>query len=280
MTDELTCFTVRLDVESGVQQVRMSRGKQLNSMTSTFFEETRRIFTAANDDSRIRCIVLSGAGRMFSAGLDLKDAASLLVGDSNGNDDDDDAREHGAVWKAVQRMQAAFLAVEECRKPIVCAVHGNCIGGALELALACDVRLCSADASFSVRETRVAIVADLGMLHRIVRVCGRSWANYLALTGADVSAAAARDAGIVSHVCATHDELLARANEIATLIAANSPLTVQGVKHVLQYSAEHSPRDSLSYVALWNQSFLRNPDLSEAMSSFFEKRKPRFKANL
>jgi enoyl-CoA hydratase len=241
MSGEFECFEVTLDEASGVQQVRMCRGKQLNSMTTTFFDETRRIFLAANDDARVRCIVLSAAGRMFSAGLDLKDAASLLVGDNSDGDS-----EHGAVWKAVQRMQAAFLAVEECRKPIVCAIHGNCIGGALELALACDLRFCSADASFSVRETRVAIVADLGMLHRIVRVCGRSWANYLALTGADVSAATARDAGIVSHVYASHDELLARANETAALIAANSPLTVQGVKHVMQYSAEHSPRDACS----------------------------------
>jgi enoyl-CoA hydratase len=277
MSAALQCFDVSLDDATGVLHVRLNRPKALNTMTRAFFAEIATVFQAASADQRVRCVLLSAAGRMFSAGLDLSDAASGLLGTAAA---DEPPTEHGQVWRAVAAMQQGFWAVEQCTKPVVSAIHGACLGGALELVLATDVRFCSADAVFAVRETKVAIVADLGMLHRIVRQCGRAWANLLALTGADVSASDACKAGIVSHVFATHDELLARAKETAVAIAANSPLTVQGVKHVMAYSAEHTPDDALKYVALWNQSFLRNPDLSEAMQAFFEKRKPQFNARL
>jgi enoyl-CoA hydratase len=275
------CFNVTLDEATGVLHVQLSRATSLNAMTRTFFSEIAQVFGSASADQRVRCVLLSAAGRMFSCGLDLKDAAASLTGQAETESDtDSSAREHGQLWKAVTHMQTGFWAVERCAKPVLSAIHGACLGGALELILATDVRFCSADAVFAVRETKVAIVADLGMLHRIVRQCGRAWANLLALTGADINAADACRAGIVSHVFPTQQELMARAHETAIAIAANSPLTVQGVKHVMSYSSEHTPEDSLKYVALWNQAFLRSPDLTEAMMAFFEKRKPQFNARL
>lgn len=271
-------YAVKLDASTGVLHVTLNRPKALNSMTRAFFGETAALFNAISGEQRVRCVLLSATGRMFSCGLDLKDAGATLTGSSGG--DDDQQNELGLLWRGVAQMQRGFKAVEDCSKPIVTAVHGQCIGGALELVLATDVRFCSADALFSVRETKMAIVADLGMMHRLVRQCGRAWVNLMALTGADVTAADAKAAGVVSHVFATQDELLARALETAKAIAANSPITVQGVKHVLAYSAEHNPTDSLAYVALWNSAFLRNEDLTEAISSFLQRRQPQFNARL
>ncbi len=271
-------YAVKLDTSNGVLHVTLNRPKALNSMTREYFRETAALFTAISGDQRVRCVLLSAAGRMFSCGLDLKDAGASLTGGSSG--DESETGELGQLWRGVAQMQRGFKAVEDCSKPIVTAIHGQCIGGALELVLATDVRFCCADALFSVRETKMAIVADLGTLHRLVRQCGRAWVNLMALTGADVTAADAKAAGVVSHVFATHDELMARALETAKAIAANSPATVQGVKHVLAFSAEHNPADSLAYVALWNAAFLRNDDLTEAIASFVQRRQPQFNARL
>jgi enoyl-CoA hydratase len=145
------------------------------------------------------------------------------------------------------------------------------------LIAACDIRLCSADARFSLREVKVAIVADLGSLQRLPRIIGQGATRELAFTGKDIAASRALEIGLVNEVCETQDTLLEAARKLAREIADNPPLVVQGIKRVMNYCADKSVADGLGYVAVWNSAFLQSVDLVEAMTAFRERRAPQFK---
>lgn len=164
----------------------------------------------------------------------------------------------------------------ECPKPVVAAVHGWCIGAGVDLITACDIRLAAADARFSVRETRLAIVADVGTLQRLPRIVGPGHAAELALTARGVTADRALAIGLVNHVLEDHDEVVAAAREMAAEMAGLSPLAVQGTKAILRHAQDHTVADSLDYVALWNTAFAGSNDLQEAFSAYLEKRPANF----
>jgi enoyl-CoA hydratase len=174
-------------------------------------------------------------------------------------------------------MQATMTSVADCPKPVIAAVHGWCIGGGVDLITACDIRLAAADAVFSVRETRIAIVADVGTLQRLPGIVGDGHVAELAFTGKDVPAARAKEIGLVNDVHPDSAALHTAAHALAAEIAANSPLAVQGTKAVLRASRNRSVADGLDYVAVWNSAFFPSNDLTEAMSAFIEKRPPAFK---
>jgi enoyl-CoA hydratase len=179
----------------------------------------------------------------------------------------------------VLRLQAAITAVADCPKPVLGAIHGYCIGGGVDLATACDIRLAAADAVFSVRETRMAIVADLGSLQRLPRIVGSGHTAELALTGKDIDAGRAKEIGLVNDVVEDADAVVAAARAMASDMAALSPFAVQGTKAVLAASAGRNVAEGLDYVAAWNAGMLVSDDLIEAMGAFLEKRPPRFTGN-
>lgn len=152
-----------------------------------------------------------------------------------------------------------------------------CLGGGLDLATACDIRLCSADASFAVHETKVAMVADLGTLQRLGRIVGRGIAREMALTGRPMAAERALACGLVSQILPDRQTLLENTRAMAEEIAQNSPLAVQGVKHVLDYAEEHGEADGLRQVALWNSAFFFSDDLEEAFQAFLDRRNPEYR---
>jgi enoyl-CoA hydratase len=173
-------------------------------------------------------------------------------------------------------MQASVSSVAECPKPVIAAVHGYCIGGGVDVIAACDIRLASADAVFSVREAKVAIVADLGSLQRLPRILSAGHLAELAFTGKDIDAARARDIGLVNDVLPDSEAVVKAAHELAAEIAANSPVAVQGTKAVLAANDGRTVAEGLDYVATWNSAMLQSDDLTEAMVAFLEKRPPRF----
>jgi enoyl-CoA hydratase len=177
----------------------------------------------------------------------------------------------------VTRLQASITSVADCPKPVIAAVHGACIGAGIDLITACDIRLASTDAVFSVRETKMAIVADVGTLQRLPRVIGAGHAAELIYTGKDVDAARAKEIGLVNDVLADHDAVVKAARALAAEIAANSPLAVQGSKAILRRGADLTVAQGLDLVALWNTAFIHSEDLREAMTAFFEKRPPTFR---
>lgn len=182
--------------------------------------------------------------------------------------------------KHLKKWQDSFTSLQKTPKPVICAIHGKCIGGGVDLITAADIRLASKDASFTIAETKLAIVADLGTLQRITRIVGRGHAREMAFTSAFVSAERAASIGLVNHVFDDKEKLLLGARKMADDIAQLSPLTVQGTKKMLAFSEDHTEAESLDHVALWNSSFLRSDDLTEAVKSFMERRKPVFTCKL
>jgi enoyl-CoA hydratase len=179
----------------------------------------------------------------------------------------------------IRRLQAAVNSVAECRKPVVAAVSGWCVGGGVDLIAAADIRLAGADAIFSVREVKVAIVADLGSLQRLSGIISDGHLRELALTGKNIDAPRAEKIGLVNDVYPDQASVLAAARELAGDIAANPPLVVHGVKEILDVDRSERVRASLRYVSTWNAAFLPSDDLAEALSAFTERRDPTFQGS-
>jgi enoyl-CoA hydratase len=265
---------IRVEKSEGVAEVVLTGPGKGNAMGPDFWREMPAVFAELDRDEDVRAVIVRGAGDHFSYGLDLGAMMGNLGQHFSGANL---AAERTAMLDLVLEMQQAFNRVEACRKPVVAAVHGWCIGGGLDLIAACDIRLCSEEARFSLREVKVAIVADLGSLQRLPRIIGEGNTRELALTGRDITAARALAMNLVNEVYETPAALLDAAHAIAREIAENPPLVVQGIKRVMNYCLDKSIQDGLEYVAVWNSAFLQSHDLGEAMAAFMERRTPRFK---
>ncbi|MEP9394233.1 crotonase/enoyl-CoA hydratase family protein [Gordonia sp. VNQ95] len=262
-----------VSVNDHIAEVTLIGPGKGNAMGPDFWQELPELFAGLDADDAVRAVILRGAGKHFSYGLDL----AAMAGDLG------PALADGAKAKArtdfhgvITRMQAAITAVADCRKPVICAISGWCIGGGVDLISAADIRYASAEAKFSVREVRVAMVADVGSLARLPGIIGDGHLRELALTGKDIDAARAEKIGLVNDVYPTPDEALDAARATAREIADNPPLVVSGIKEVLDHGRIADQADSLRFVAAWNAAFLPSNDLTEAITAVFEKRKPNF----
>jgi len=242
-------------------------------MGPDFWREMPALFTALERDDQVRVIVIRGSGDHFSYGLDLvgmmSELSPLITGSPL-------AAGRAKLLRLIEDMQQACDRVARCKRPVIAAIHGWCIGGGLDLASACDVRLASRNAKFSLREVRLAIVADVGSLQRLPRIIGAGHLRELAYTGKDIDAARAERIGLVNDVFDTPEAMFAAADALAAEIAAQSPLVSSGIKQVLDYCEDKSTADGLRYVATWNAAFLQSNDLAEAVQAFMMKRAPVF----
>ncbi|WP_153033100.1 crotonase/enoyl-CoA hydratase family protein [Amycolatopsis sp. YIM 10] len=265
--------SLKVDHSGHVAEVTLLGPGKGNAMGPDFWRELPLVFNAIDADPEIRAVVLTGSGKHFSYGLDLPAMmptwAPLLAGDAL-------AKPRTAFLDEIRVLQDSVTSVARCRKPVIAAVAGWCIGGGVDVISAADVRLASADAKFSVREVKVAIVADLGSLQRLATIVGEGHLRELALTGKDIDAARAERIGLVNDVYPDQDAVLAAARELAGEIAANPPLVVQGTKDVLSVNTERQVADGLRYVSTWNAAFLPSKDLAEAAQAFLERRAPSF----
>src|SRR6202008_2203579 len=242
-------------------------------MGPAFWAEMPEVFAKLDTDRDVRAIVLTGSGKNFSYGLDLAAMGGSLSGVLGG---DGSARPRADFHATILRMQGAINAVADCRTPTIASVHGWCVGGGVDLISAVDIRYASADAKFSVREVKLAIVADVGSLARLPLILSDGHLRELALTGKDIDADRAEKIGLVNDVFADADATLQAAHAAAAEIAANPPLTVRGVKDVLDQQRISAVSASLRYVAAWNAAFLPSKDLSEGFTATFAKRPPQF----
>jgi enoyl-CoA hydratase len=260
--------------DGAIAQVELTGPGKGNAMGPAVFRELAQAFRDLDRDDAVRVVVVRGRGDHFTYGLDLAammaDLAPHLLGPQM-------AAKRTKLHDLIRDLQESMDAVERCRKPTIAAIQGWCIGGGLDLAAACDVRLCSRDAKFSLREVRVAIVADLGSLQRLPPIIGEGLTRELAFTGQDIDADRALQIGLVNSVWPDADALFAAARAMADDIARNPPLVVQGVKQVMNHTARRNVADGLAYVAVWNSAFLQSMDLTEAFTAFREKREPRFR---
>ncbi|NMD60486.1 UNVERIFIED_ORG: enoyl-CoA hydratase [Nocardia globerula] len=273
MSEQKSWNAFTVEREDHIAQVTLIGPGKGNAMGPDFWSELPEIFSDLDADPDVRAVVIAGSGKHFSFGLDLPamsgEFGAVLA-------DKAQAGPRTKFHDMIKRMQSGINAVADCRKPVIAAVQGWCIGGGVDLITAADIRYASADAKFSIREVKVAIVADMGSLARLPAIIGDGHLRELALTGKDINAARAEKIGLVNDVFDDADAVLAAARATAQEIALNPPLVVHGIKDVLDHSRSASVDDSLRYVAAWNAAFLPSQDLTEAITSVFQKRPPVF----
>ncbi|PYI69315.1 crotonase/enoyl-CoA hydratase family protein [Arthrobacter livingstonensis] len=286
--DRWKAFTVEPEAAPGVTVVRLAGPGRGNMMGLDFWSELPRLFRELDADDSVRAVVLTGAGNHFSVGLDVQEVlgpwlAKLSPGTGSGHAATASgaattatAAARGELLRLIGQLQDGVTAVAACRKPVIAAVSGWCIGGGVDLISAADVRLASADARFSVREARLAIVADVGSLQRLRGIVGEGHLRELTLTGKDITAERAERIGLVNDVYPDAESLLAAALGMAAEMAANSPLAVAGTKAVLNEDREERIARGLRHVALWNSAFLHSEDLMEAVAALGERRPAEF----
>ncbi len=264
----------------GVAVLWLNRPDKLNALHRPLWAAIPAAIEELDADEAVRVVVLAGRGRAFCAGIDLVDHAPALAGGGSISGRGTSAvSRRRALYEDIRRYQQTASCLAETAKPVVAAIHGACLGAGLDLATACDIRIASADATFSVRETRVAMVADVGVLQRLPAIVGQGIARDLVLTARDIDAARALQAGLVTEVVADPATLFERTRQLAATIAAHSPLATQGAKQVLNAATRAATREGLDYVALWNSAFLHSADLAEALQSFIERRPPQFRGD-
>ncbi|WP_080801073.1 crotonase/enoyl-CoA hydratase family protein [Desulfamplus magnetovallimortis] len=259
-----------------VAWVYLNRPEKKNAMNPPAWKEPLKIFEELDSDPDIRVVVISGKGPCFSAGIDLMEMIGELP------ELMDNSQKGGIKWKLlpkIKKLQDAITCIESCRKPVIAAVHSHCVGAGLDMITACDIRICSQDAVFSLREAAVGFVADVGVLQRIPLIVGQGHARELAYTARNITASRAKEILLVNDVYDTPEILMEKAEELAREIADNSPLAVQASKDVLNYGVGKSIGDGLDYVASISSNIIPSNDLMEAFTAFTEKRKPVFTGN-
>lgn len=254
--------TLTVTIDGHIATVSLNRPEKLNAMNGAMFREIGEAFRWLDAETNARAIVLAGNGKHFTAGLDLKESGAVL-----GANDGDPARVREKLRRHVLHLQDCFTALEDCRAPVIAAIHGACLGGGIDLVSACDIRICTTDTWFSIQEINVAIVADVGTLQRAPYLFPNGILRELALTGRKFMADEASKYGFVNAVENDRDAAIAKATAIANEIASKSPLAVSGTKAILNHSRDHSIRDGLDYVATWNSGQLLGEDLMKAATA-------------
>ena len=267
------CFDVSID--ENIAHIVLNRPEKRNNMNAAFWDELPAIIRDIDEKARARVIVISSTGPHFCGGLDV---GMFMAGDVKDDSTDVTRRRQKAAnfLNSVSLMQDSFSSLETCRLPVLAAIQGGCIGGGVDLVTACDMRYATRDAFMTIYETKIGMTADVGTFPRIVKLIPEGLVREMAYTGRRVSAEEARDMGLVNRVYDSHEDMLAGVMEIAREIAANAPLAVHGCKRAITYARDHSTREGLEWIGMWNASMLQNDEILEAMSARQETRPAEF----
>ncbi|ATQ44523.1 crotonase/enoyl-CoA hydratase family protein [Caulobacter mirabilis] len=266
-----TCFDVSID--AGVAHIQLKRPEAMNTMNKAFWRELPAIVRDIDDNARARCIVISSTGKHFSAGMDLS------VFDGVGDRDGGPVDRHVAgesFRRHVHHLQDTFTCLDQARMPVIAAIQGGCIGGAVDFTSACDIRYCSADAFFTIMEINIGMTADVGTFPRLCKLIPEGWVRELAYTGGRLPAEKAREIGLVNAVLPDHEAVVAHALATAREIASKSPLAVAGSKVMINYARDHTIADALDYIALWQVGMFSGPHMAETFAAKAQKREPSF----
>lgn len=267
------CFDV--SVSDKVAHLQLKRPDELNTMTPAFWSELPAIVRDLDARAAARVIVISSTGKHFSAGMDLSvfTGGSDLGGDGGASET---GRQRARLWMMVQHLQDSFTALEQARMPVLMAVQGGCIGGAVDMISAADMRYCSADAFFCIQEINIGMTADVGTLQRLPKIIPEGIARELAYTGDRMPADRALACGLVNQVFDDHEALVDGVLDIAGRIALRSPLAVWGTKEMINYTRDHSVADGLRYIAGWQSGMFQPTDMLEEFAAKGEQRSPKF----
>jgi enoyl-CoA hydratase len=262
---------VDVEKEGAVATLWLDRPEKMNAMSIDIWADIPTAMASIESDEDIRVVILAGRGPCFTVGIDIGVLAQLAPSGPS------QAISNRNLYEKIRELQQTASVIADSRLPVIAAVHGYCLGAGMDLITACDIRLCSDDAIFSVRETKMGLVADVGTLQRLPEIIGAGHTAEMALTGADFDASHAVRIGLCNETLPDQDALMKRAGDLAGSIASNSPLVAQGIKRVLAANRARTVDEALDFVAQWNTSYLISNDLMEAISAFGEKREPEFK---
>ncbi len=257
--------------EKGIAEVLLNTEKKGNPFGPQLWSDIGDLFTTLSDDKKVRVIVLRTEKKNFSYGLDLMEAAPLIVPAIGAG-----LSGQQQITTLGETLQAALNAIANATQPVIVAINGWCIGAGVEMAAACDIRLCSQNTTFSLREVKVGIVPDLGGIQRLPFIIGEGHMREMALTGGDYSAQWAKERGLVNYVLSDLESLKEKAFTLATSIAENPPLVVSAIKGVLNERTEASVNASLRNALRRNSTLMQSKDFQEAIAAFMEQRQPTF----
>lgn len=256
---------------SGIAHLQLNRPERMNTMDPGFFPAVRDAVRALDDAGQTRVLVISSTGKHFSAGMALN-----VFGSGDALLHTGSARERLRFQETLRRLIDCFSALDEARFPIVCAIQGGCIGGALDLATACDLRVCSAEAFFTVQEIHIGMMADLGVLQRLVKIVPQGVAREMAYTGDRMSAERALAVGLVNAVLPDAAAALQHALALAHAIAAKSPLAIAGSKLALNHARDHGTAAALQQMTLLQSAIFDSGEMATAIAAWKAKQAAAF----
>lgn len=268
----MTYTTFSVTIADHIAHIELNRPDELNTMVPAFWRELPEAVQKIDREASARVIVISSTGKHFSAGMD------LAVFTSGGLQHDLElGRKHERMRHMVTELQNTFTALENCRIPVLAAIQGGCIGGAVDMTTACDCRYITEEGFFTVYETKIGMTADVGTLQRLPKLIPEGLARELAYTGRRMYAEEAKACGLVNQVFSDQQTMLDEVMKIAKEIAGNSPLAVSGCKEMINYTRDHSTADSLRYMSIWQTGmFQPETDMMETFTAKMEKREPSF----
>lgn len=265
--------TLNVSLTEGVARVELNRPHKANAINALMWRELRDAMQWLDQTPQARVGILCAVGAHFTAGLDLAMLAELRAETA----DDCDGRARENTRRSILNLQDTVSSIERCRKPVIAEVHAACVGGGIDIISACDMRYCSNEAWFSVKEIDVGLVADVGTLQRLPRLVGEGIARELAYTARRVSGREAAEIRLVNRCYDSRLALATGVGEMAATLAAKSPLCLRGTKEMINYVRDRPVADGLNYIATWNAAMLYSNDLDEAGSAMRERRAPVFK---
>lgn len=264
-----TCFSLNW-TEDHVAHLVMSRAAELNTMHPTFWRELDDILTDLHREGRARALVISSTGKHFSAGMALETFAGAI------QMDDQSPEGRAAIFDLLTDMQNTFTKLENLRVPVICAIQGGCIGGAVDMVTATCIRYASADAFFCIQEINIGMVADVGTLQRLPKLVPMAVVKEMAYTGRRLPAARAQAYGLVNEVFESHEATVAAALQCASEIASKPPIAIWGTKQAVHYARDHSTEDSLRQMGWLQGAIWSNAHVRESIMAMKEKRSGQF----
>ncbi len=268
----MTYSTIRVTLENHIAHVELNRPDKLNAMNQAFWQEFPATIKTIDEEASARAIVISGEGKMFSAGMDL----NVFMTPNKRLVSGEEGRRSENLRRTVLQLQDSFNVLESVRIPVLAAVHNGCIGAGINLISACDCRYATEDAYFTIKETALGMTADVGVLQRLPKIIPEGIVREMAYTARKLSAAEALNVGLVNSVYTDKTAMLDAVMAIARQIANNSPLAVAGSKEMINYTRDHSVADSLKYMATWQSGMFQPNEMMKAFQAKAMKTAPDF----
>ena len=263
-----------VEINNSIAHIRFNRPEKRNSMNEDFWNLFPKEVEELDDSGEIRALIVSSTGPHFSSGIDLNMFKDDVVEDESKHEL---GRSRGYFIQQLHYLQNAASCLEAARFPVIAAIQGGCIGGGIDLVTAADMRICTKDAFFLIEEINVGLAADIGTIQRLPKIIPAGIAREWTMMGEKVSADRAKEVGLVSSLHENQEEMLKSAFEMAEKLASKTPLAMWVTKEVLNYSRDHSVKEGLENVALWNAAMLHKEDVMTTMMSKMQKKKPEYR---